>query len=73
MIELEVEMEEPEKYQYIDFKNGNHKQFRKDCEEQAALLSLELLNQEKKISLIESRCNKLTQRRRSVINFIAFY
>ena len=53
LIEFDIELEEPVKFQYIDFQNGDHKQFRQDCEEQAALLALELLNEEKKISLIE--------------------
>ena len=60
LIEFDIELEEPVKFQYIDFKNGDHKQFKKDCEEQAALLALELLNEDKKISLIEKRCNKLS-------------
>ena len=59
LIEFDIELEEPVKFQYIDFKGGDHKQFKKDCEEQAALLALELLNEEKKISLIEKRCKKL--------------
>ena len=59
LIEFDIELEEPVKFQYIDFQNGDHKQFRKDCEEQAALLALDLLNEEKKISLIEKRCNRL--------------
>ena len=47
MIEFEVELEAPEKFQFIDYKDGNVEQFRKDCEEQAALLALELLNEDK--------------------------
>ena len=61
MIEFEVELEAPEKFQFIDYKDGNVEQFRKDCEEQAALLALELLNEDKWISLIEKRCTKLNE------------
>ena len=52
LIEFDIELEEPVKFQYIDFQNGDHKQFKKDCEEQAALLALELLNEDKKYLLL---------------------
>ena len=61
MIEFEIELEAPEKFHYIDFKGGDHKGFRKECEEKAALLALELLNKEKKISLIEHRCRRINE------------
>ena len=60
LIEFEVEMEPPQKYQYIDYKYGNHDKFKKECEEQAAILALELLSEEKRINLIEKRCNRIT-------------
>ena len=61
LIEFEVNIEPPQKYQYIDYKYGNHDKFRKDWEEQAALLALELMHEDKRISLIEKRCNRITE------------
>ena len=61
LIEFEVDIEPPQKYQYIDYKYGNHDKFRKDWEEQAALLALELMHEDKRISLIEKRCNRITE------------
>ena len=61
MMEFEVELEPLRKYQYIDYKYGNHDKFRTDCEEQASLLALELMNERKCINLIERRCKRITE------------
>ena len=61
LIEFEMEVEEPEVVYYTDYKNGNHEQFKKDCESEAANLALKFMNEPATINRVEKRCNSVTE------------
>ena len=61
LIEFEMELEEPEVIYYTDYKNGNHEQFKIDCENEASNLALKFMNEPATINRIETRCNSITE------------